>query len=112
MLSTRKITNRTTKQLYLQVAINPTMFDTIFFGKRVKADEISDYLYKVDSDREEGVVEIKGKYYAAYRMNRHGEYESRKALRVLFHTEIEQEEPEEEKSNEKANDPDSEEIED
>lgn len=112
MLSTRKITNRTTKQLYLQVAINPTMFDTIFFGKRVKADEISDYLYKVDSDREEGVVEIKGKYYAAYRMNRHGEYESRKALRVLFHTEIEQEEPEEEKSNEKAKDPDSEEIED
>ena len=112
MLSTRKITNRTTKQLYLQVAINPTMFDTIFFGKRVKADEITDYLYKVDSDREEGVVEIKGKYYAAYRMNRHGEYESRKALRVLFHTEIEQEETEEEKSNEKAKDPDSEEIED
>ena len=111
MITTRKITNKTTKQLYLQVAINPTMFDTIFFGKKIKADDVTDYLYKVDSDREEGVVEIKGKYYMAYRMNRRGEYESRKDLRVLFHTEVIQEENEDEQQeNDRAKDPDSEEI--
>ncbi|MBR1793502.1 MAG: hypothetical protein IJ764_07690 [Bacteroidales bacterium] len=97
MLTTKKVTNKSTQTLYLQVALNPTMFDTLYFGKRIKPDEVKAYLYPVDSDREEGVVQIKDKYYKAYKMNRKGEYESRKALKVLFRTEVEQEEEKDKK---------------
>ena len=95
MITTRKTTNKATQQLYLQVALNPMMFDTLYFGKRIKPDEMGDYFYAVDSDREEGVVQVKGKFYKAYRLNRKGEYESKKMLKVLFRQEIEQEETEE-----------------
>lgn len=93
-LTTKKITNKTTGQLYLQVALNPTLFDTLYFGKRIKPEEVKDYFYPVKNDREDGVIEIKGKFYKAYRLTRKGDYESKKMLRVLFRQEIEQEEKE------------------
>ena len=88
----------------MQVSLNPTMFDTLYFGKRVKVDDIKDYFYPVDSDREEGVITVKEKHYKAFRLNRHGEYESRKMLKVLFRQNIEQEEDEETDSRGNSND--------
>lgn len=95
-ITAKKLANKTTSALHLQVALNPSMFDTIYFGKRIKPEEVKSYLYPVDSDREEGVVQIKGKYYKAYKLNRKGSYDSRKMLKVLFRAEVVQEENEKE----------------
>ncbi|MBQ0015909.1 MAG: hypothetical protein KBT04_02870 [Bacteroidales bacterium] len=88
MLTARKIKNKATGSVSYQVALNAAMMDTIFLGKKIKLEEIKDYFYPVESDREEGTVTVKGKYYKAFVMNRKGVYESKKGLRMLIRQEV------------------------
>ncbi len=108
MISARKSVNKVTGTMSMNVAINASMFDTIFFAKKIKKDEIKDYFYPVDNDREQGSFKVDGNFYKAFVMNRKGEYESKKAFKVLFRQEVEQEEDKEKAS---FKEPDEEEIE-
>ena len=96
-LSTRRIKGpKGSDQITMQAAINAAQFDTIYLGKRIQPEEVKDYLYEVKTNLEEGTVTINHKYYKAYRMDNHGEYEIKKSLRVLMHMAEEQEEFKEE----------------
>ena len=96
-LSTRRIKGpKGSSQITMQAAINAAQFDTIYLGKRIQPEEIKSYLYEVKTNLEEGTVTINNKFYKAYRLDNHGEYEIKKPLRVLMHIAEEQEEFEEE----------------
>lgn len=83
-LPTRKIKTKNSTLLRAQTAINATQFDTIYFGKRIKPEELKDYFYEIDSDREVGSFTINGRHYKAYVVGTDGEYEMKKKLRNLF----------------------------
>lgn len=93
-LTTKKIKVKGTDNLYAQVAINPAQFDTLFLGKRVQPEEIDDYFYEVESNREVGSFKFGEDYYKAYSVDKHGDYELKKPFRALFRI-IEEEEEEE-----------------
>lgn len=95
-LSTKKIKGpKGSEMITMQAAISPAQFDTIYLGKRIQPEEIKDYLYEVKTNMEEGTVTFDGKYYKAYRMGNHGDYEIKKQLKALMRIVEEQEEFEE-----------------
>lgn len=95
-LSTKKIKGpKGSDMITMQAAISPAQFDTIYLGKKIQPEEIKDYLYEVKTNMEEGTVTYDGKYYKAYRVGNHGEYEIKKQLRYLMRIVEEQEEIEE-----------------
>lgn len=85
-LPTRKVKGGAV--LMIQAAINPTQFDTLYLAKRVKMEELGDYLYEVDSPSEQGAVTImEGKeehFFKAFRINRKGEYEYKSSFRDML----------------------------
>lgn len=96
-LSTKKIKGpKGTDMITMQAAINASQFDTIYLGKRIQPEEVKDYFYEVKTNMEEGTITIDGKYYKAYQVGRHGEYELKKEMRNLMRIVEEQEEFEEE----------------
>ena len=70
--------------LSVQAAINAMQFDTIFLGKRIQPEEVGTYFYPAISEVEEGAFLFGKKYYKAFRVNKHGDYEIKPALRSLF----------------------------
>ena len=93
-LPTKKVVNKKAGTIHIKAAINLTQFDTIFLGKRISESELDDYFYEVESDRDVGAFTVGKYHYVAYRVNRYGEYEMRKALRRLFRiVEEDEEEP-------------------
>lgn len=89
-LPTRKLPGR--GELTLQAPINVTQFDTIYLGKRISEKELKDYFYEVDSPTEAASFAVGNRFFVAYRVDKHGGYELRKALRDLFRIVPEQEE--------------------
>ena len=89
-LPTKKMPSKVS--LSVQTNINPTQIDTIFLGKRIKLEEVDDYFYKVKTDAEEGTITIGEKYYKPFRIDKNGNYELKKPLRVLFRMENDSEE--------------------
>ena len=89
-LPTKKMPSKVS--LSVQANINPTQIDTIFLGKRIKLEEVEDYFYKVKTDAEEGTITIGEKYYKPFRIDKNGNYELKKPLRVLFRMENDSEE--------------------
>lgn len=83
-LSTKKISEKGSSSLHIQVAINATQFDTLFLGKRIKEDELDDYFYEVETNREQGSFTVGKRHYKAFVMNRYGEYDIKDDLRALF----------------------------
>lgn len=81
-LTTKKIPSKVS--LNVQAAINATQLDTIFLGKRIQPNELSDYFYECKTDMEHGSFTYDGKHYKAYRLDRHGNYEIKKPLRALM----------------------------
>lgn len=81
-LTTKKMPSKVS--LSVQASINAMQLDTIFLGKRIQANELSDYFYRCDSDMETGSFKANGKYWKAYRLDRHGNYEIKKPLRELM----------------------------
>ena len=103
-LSTKRIKGpKGSTAITIQAAINAAQFDTIYLGKRIQPEEVKDYLYEVRTNLEEGTVTINDRYYKAYRLDNHGEYEIKKPLRALMRIVEEQEEFEEEKKEEIEN---------
>ena len=97
-LTTKKIPSKVS--INVQAALNPMQLDTIFLGKRIQPEELSDYFYEVKTDMEEGSFTVQGRHYKAYKMNKHGEYEIKKPLKALLRiTEEADEEIEEQKSD-------------
>ena len=92
-LPTKKLPSKIKSAITIQAGINPTQFDTIFLGKRIKPEELKTYFYEVPTDKEEGTFTYDGHYYKAFTVNKHGEYEIKKALKALFRI-IEEEEEE------------------
>lgn len=93
-LSTKKLKSKDKTKITVQSAINATQLDTVYLGKRIQPDELSSYFYPAISEVEEGSFEFGRKYYKAFRVNKHGDYEIKPALRDLFRI-IEQEEDDE-----------------
>lgn len=83
-LPTKKVVNKKAGTIHIKAAINLTQFDTIFLGKRISESELDDYFYEVESDRDVGAFTVGKYHYVAYRVDRYGEYQMRKALRKLF----------------------------
>ena len=81
-LSSKKVAGKIS--INMQAGINVTQLDTIFLGKRIQPEELSDYFYEVKTDMEEGSFTVGKKHYKAYRLDKHGNYEIRKALRPLL----------------------------
>lgn len=81
-LTTKKVPSKVS--LSVQAAVNVTQLDTIFLGKRIQPEEIDDYLYECKTDMEDGSVTVDGKHYKAYRLDKHGNYEFKKAFRALL----------------------------
>lgn len=90
-LSTKKVPSKIS--INIQTGINATQLDTLFLGKRIQPDELKNYFYEVDTDMEEGSFQADGKYWKAYRLDKHGDYEIKKSLRQLMR--IVEEAPEE-----------------
>ena len=81
-LTTKKMPSKVS--LSVQAAINVMQLDTIFLGKRIQPNELSDYFYECKTDMESGSFTVDGKHYKAYRLGKHGEYEIKKPLRALM----------------------------
>ena len=81
-LTTKKMPSKIS--LSVQASINAMQLDTIFLGKRIQPDELSDYFYECKTDMEDGSFAADGKHWKAYRLGRHGEYEIKKPLRALM----------------------------
>ncbi len=81
-LTTKKIPSKVS--LNVQAAINVMQLDTIFLGKRIQPNELSDYFYECKTDMEDGSFLAEGKHWKAYRLGKHGEYEIKKPLRALM----------------------------
>lgn len=94
-LSTKKLKSKDKTKITVQSAINATQLDTIYLGKRIQPDELGSYFYPAISEVEEGSFEFGGRYYKAFKVNKHGDYEIKPAMRDLFRI-IEQEEEEDE----------------
>lgn len=102
-LTTKKIPSKVS--LNVQCAVNASQLDTLFLGKRIQPNEISDYFYECDTDMEDGSFTYDGKHYKAYRLDRHGNSEIKKALRLLMRiVEDEVEEIEEEEKDSRYSD--------
>lgn len=89
-LPTRKMPGK--GDLVLQAPIDVAQFDTIYVGKRIKDNELSDYFYEVKGVPEAAAFRVGKKFYVAYRVDKHGKYEMKKALRNLFRIVPDQEE--------------------
>ena len=89
-LSTKKLKSKDKTKITVQAGINATQLDTVYLGKRIQPEEIGSYFYPAISEVEEGSFEFGGKHYKAFRVNKHGDYEIKPALRQLFRI-IEQE---------------------
>ena len=81
-LTTKKIPSKIS--LNVQAAINAMQLDTIFLGKRIQPNELSDYFYECKTDLEDGSFKAAGKQWKAYRLDKHGNYEIKKPLRALM----------------------------
>ena len=81
-LTTKKIPSKVS--LNIQAALNVMQLDTIFLGKRIQPNELSDYFYECKTDMEDGSFLAEGKHWKAYRLGKHGEYEIKKSLRALM----------------------------
>lgn len=93
-LSTKKLKSKDKTKITVQAAINATQLDTVYLGKRIQPEEINSYFFPAISEVEEGAFEFGGKHYKAFRVNKHGDYEIKPALRDLFRI-IEQEDDDE-----------------
>ena len=97
-LPTRKMPGK--GELMLQAPINVAQFDTIYLGKRISESELKDYFFEVDSPTQAASFAVGRRFFVAYRVDKRGGYELRKALRDLFRIVPDQEEdtqPREEK---------------
>lgn len=91
----------------LQASINISQFDTIYIGKRINENELTDYFYEVDSPTEASSFPVGKKYFVAYRVDKHGKYQLKKPLLNMFRIVAEQEEETpEEKKRRTTTDPD------
>ncbi len=89
-LPTRKMPGK--GELVLQAPINISQFDTIYLGKRIKDGELKSYFYEVDSPTEAASFAVGRKFYVAYCVGKHGEYQLKKPLKDLFRIIPDQEE--------------------
>lgn len=81
-LTTKKMPSKVS--LSVQAAVNAMQLDTIFLGKRIQPNELSDYFFECKTDMEDGSFAAEGKHWKAYRLDRHGNYEIKKPLRALM----------------------------
>lgn len=81
-LTTKKMPSKIS--VNVQAGINAMQLDTIFLGKRIQPNELSDYFYECKTDLEDGSFRAAGKQWKAYRLDKHGNYEIKKALRALM----------------------------
>ncbi|MBO4586666.1 MAG: hypothetical protein J5677_02460 [Bacteroidales bacterium] len=89
-LPTRKLPGK--GELVLQAPISVDQFDTIYLGKRISEKELKSYFYEVDSPTEAASFAVGRRFFVAYQVGKHGEYELKKNLRNLFRIIPEQEE--------------------
>lgn len=89
-LPTRKLPGK--GDLVLQAPISVDQFDTIYLGKRIQEKELKDYFYEVDSPTEAAAFAVGKRFFVAYRVDKHGQYELKKSLRNLFRIVPDQEE--------------------
>lgn len=102
-LTTKKMPSKVS--LSVQAAINACQLDTIFLGKRIQPNELSDYFYECKTDMESGSFKADGKIWKAYRLDKHGNYEMKKELRALMRViEDEVDEIEEQESDSRYSD--------
>lgn len=78
--------------LMLQAPISVDQFDTIYLGKRINEKELKNYFFEVDSPTEASSFSVGKRFFVPYRMDKHGEYELKKAFKALFRIVPEQEE--------------------
>lgn len=83
-LATKKLKSKDKVNLTIQSAINATQLDTIYLGKRIQPEEIGSYFYPAISEVEEGSFELGGRYYKAYRVGKHGDYEIKKPMQAML----------------------------
>ena len=81
-LTTKKMPSKVS--LSVQAAVNVMQLDTVFLGKRIQPNELSDYFYECKTDLEDGSFAAEGKHWKAYRLDKHGQYEIKKPLRALM----------------------------
>lgn len=81
-LTTKKVPSKIS--INIQAAVNPMQLDTIFLGKRIQPEELKDYFFEVKTDMEDGSFTVDGHHYKAYRLDKHGDYEIKKALKSLM----------------------------
>lgn len=90
-LTTKKVPSKVS--INIQAGLNVMQLDTIYLGKRIQPDELKDYFYEVETDMEEGSFTVGDRHWKAYRLDKHGNYEIKKALRQLMR--IVEDEPDE-----------------
>lgn len=102
-LTTKKMPSKVS--LSVQAAVNVMQLDTIFLGKRIQPNELSDYFFECKTDKEDGSFAAEGKHWKAYRLDKHGNYEIKKPLRALMRiVEDEVEEIEDQESDKRYKD--------
>lgn len=89
-LPTRKMPGK--GDLMLQAPLSVDQFDTIYIGKRISEKELKDYFYEVDSPTEAAAFAVGKRFFVAFRVGSHGEYQLKKALKSMFRIIPEQEE--------------------
>lgn len=102
-LPTRKLPGK--GELILQAPINVAQFDTIYLGKRISENELKDYFFEVDSPTEAASFAVGRRFFVAYRVDKRGGYQLRKALRDLFRIIPEQEEDTQPSDDKRKNTP-------
>lgn len=98
-LTSKKVPSKIS--INIQCAINVTQLDTLFLGKRIQPNELSDYFYECETDMEQGSFKCDGKFWKAYRFDKHGQYEIKKPLRALLRIVEDEPEPIEEQKQDR-----------
>ncbi|MGP1514864.1 MAG: hypothetical protein ACTTJH_02795 [Bacteroidales bacterium] len=72
-ITTKKIKDKESDEVWLQCLITPFQFDTIFVGRKVEEKEMGDYFYSGKSE-EPGSFECMGGWLKCYKLDKQGKY--------------------------------------
>jgi hypothetical protein len=83
VIPTKKEKNKNSSDTYLTTEITPFQMDTIYIGKKITEEELSDYFYPAQQS-DPGSFEAMGSWLKAYKLNKRGAYILKKEMNAML----------------------------
>ena len=82
-IPTKKEKDKETKLQTLTVDLNVFQLDTIYIGKKIEEEELSDYFYSA-KEGEPGAFPLLGGWLKPYKLNKKGQYVIKKQMQMVL----------------------------